>query len=72
MVKGTWTATPIARSDEHKSTHHFTRTGLCLYCGWSCDECNDLKIATCKCDGSQARADYRLEQENSGTTDDWK
>jgi hypothetical protein len=70
MVKGTWRTTPVNLSDKHKSWHKFMR-GLCAYCGWHCDDC-PIGVATCRCDGSQERADYRLEQENSGTTDDWK
>lgn len=70
--------TPIEKSDQHKDWHVFIPSGLCLYCGWHCDDC-PLDVATCKCvsvvkkdDTPEARADKLLKAENSGITDSWQ
>lgn len=66
---GKFRTTPVERSDDHKSWHHFMRGG-CHGCGYNCDDC-PKGVATCKCDGSVSRANYRLAQENLGLTDSW-
>lgn len=64
-----WT-TPQSKKDEHKSWHVFVR-GLCLYCGWHCDDC-PIGVATCKCTGPATEvADRRLLEENRKITSDW-
>jgi hypothetical protein len=40
--------TPISRASEHQSWHRFVK-GLCLYCGWYCEDC-PVSITTCKCE----------------------
>lgn len=61
--------TPSEKSNLHLSWHIFQK-GLCLYCGYYCDDCpND--VVTCKCPPIVKKADVRLAQETSGETDSW-
>jgi hypothetical protein len=65
-----WT-TPLAAADKHKSWHVFRRGG-CGNCGWHCDDC-PMDVATCKCKtDKEILADKRLNEENSGLTDNWR
>jgi hypothetical protein len=62
---------PASRSFEHKSWHKFEK-GLCLYCGWHCEDC-PKDVATCKCKPviTEKHADALLATENSGVEDSW-
>ena len=66
--------TPIEKGILHESWHVFIR-GMCLYCGWHCDDC-PVGVATCKCpptaDEVIILADRRLKEESTGITDSWR
>jgi hypothetical protein len=61
--------TSVEKSSEHRTWHKFRRGG-CDDCGWHCEGCSK-GVATCKCDGSIARADYLLMKETIGLTNYW-